>query len=388
VRHPTPGSTAVKRAWYADAFLGYIYASIEYEDGSIWHHYLDGSSATYIADANCPHGKAVTKQAGKIWANKKTSPLDVVRFSKANDPRDWTTASDAGYLAVGLQQEGAQDCYALGQFQNQIVCFFADGAQVWDVDPNPAFNVLKQRIFGVGTRYPLTPTSFASDVFFLADVGVRSVTINTQTDNYLDVDVGSPIDELLTTIDANGDRVVNVGTYEPIALYVPGLQQFWLFVGSTVWVYTFSRSAKVAAWGKYTIPYTPDDAAVLNNRVYIRVGDEVYRFAPGAYDDVGALIPVRIRLAYLNAKQPGMLKQWTGADWNVVGTGGEIEFIWDPNDDAKITNMTPISGASEEGVLQPVEVCSVGLAPVITHQAATEFEFSRLQLYYEVLGPV
>ena len=377
VNHPTTGATNVAKVHYADAFLGYLYAAVEFTDGTVKHHYLDDpgvwvAATTYsvgnfrrpttpngfryevtavagtgtsagsepvwpttvggtvidnpganqitwtcrtfeVTDSNCPHGKGVTKIASKIWSTKGTSPYDTVRFCKTSTPRDWSAVSDAGFLAVGLQQEGAQNCYALGQFKNQLICYFNDSAQVWNVDPNPSLNSLRDKIFGIGTRYPRGAASFASDNFFLADVGVRSITVNQLTDNLQDSDVGSPVDTLLLP-------ALSSGNYEPISIYLAAQGQFWLVLGATVWVYTFSRSSKISAWSKYTFPFALDDITQLDNVTYLRSGDDVYEVDKDVFTDDGETFLVAIDLPYLDSKQPGVLKQFTSMDAVIEGS--------------------------------------------------------------------
>lgn len=435
--HPTL-SQAITRIHYCDSFAGYIYAVAEYADGSIWHHYLDddgawaaattytvntyrrpsvanglrykvtaiagsGTSAAsepawpttvgatvvdnpgpnqvtwtcfspYVQDANCPQRAPTIKAANKIVCAKD----DVVRFSAAGTPRDWTKANDAGFLPTGRNQDGSTNALALGQFQKQLVVFFVDGAQVWNFDENPTLNAIYQKIYGIGTQYPQSPASFASDVFFLADAGFRSITVNSMTDNFQDVDVGSPVDALVAP---------TLSGTTPMALYVPGFGQYWCFVGRTAWVYSFSKSAKLAAWSKYTFPIDIDAVAALNNRLYARSGDNVYVLAADAYTDNGTNVDVAVEMAYVDAKQPGILKQFWGADFVGQGTP-KLSFRYDPNDESKLSEPYDYTGDTRTGTLHPVEIAAVNLAPVVTHAANEDFRLDALELYFSPLGAV
>jgi hypothetical protein len=120
---PPAGST-LDRIYYADLYQGYIYVVARYASGYTRHHYVDGAT-TYIADSNCPHTNGVTKAASRIFAPSAEN----VRYSAAGNARDWTTASDAGFLPAGLQQDTKGVVKACGTFQDSLVVFFDDSAQ-------------------------------------------------------------------------------------------------------------------------------------------------------------------------------------------------------------------------------------------------------------------
>ena len=123
------------RLIHAEVFNGFVYAVVECEDGSIEHHYLDGKYDTLIQDTNCPHSRSLIKKAGKLFAIKN----DVVRFSATGNARDWSTPDDAGFLPVALQQSVNNKPVALGEYQGNLVVFFEDSAQIWQVEPKMVY---------------------------------------------------------------------------------------------------------------------------------------------------------------------------------------------------------------------------------------------------------
>lgn len=331
--------------------------------------------STAILDTNCPNTKQITTQQSKIYAGNN----DTVRYCATNKPRDWTTASDAGFLPTGIQATGQNDCTALGQFGNSLAVYFPDSTQIWAVDPNPSLNTLTSNIENVGTLYSKTPSAFSNDLFFLAPNGIRSVSVIVLTDNFQDNDVGSPIDSLVQS--------GILSTDDPVSIYYPGLGQYWLINGSTVYVYSFSRSSKITAWSIYTLPFAPDDTAILNSQLYMRKGDIVYRMDRNVYTDFGTPPKVEVLFPYLDNKSPGQLKQFIGLDTVQTGTA-TIQFAFDSRDETLITDAVTISGDSRPDAMTPMEICAVSLAPYITHQANEEFQFDLMQCYYNVLGPV
>jgi hypothetical protein len=378
VRSPSDSNLAISTVHYADVFNGYVYASVQYTNGEIKHHYLDNAAAgsTHITDANCPHTAQVSKISSKIWAVGKNG--DTVRFSKTNSPRDWSAANDAGFIPVGLQQMGANQSTALGFYGNRLVVFFADSAQIWQVDVDPAKHSFLQAI-DVGTRLPYSHANMAGDIFYLSPAGVRTITRQDITTNLIDADVGSPIDRNLL----DGD-FIDISTAR--AQYFRGGGQYWLYSGKKALVFTFSRTTGVSAWSLYEFPYNLDYMDELNAELYIRSGNDVYLFDRSVKTDNGIKYEVNIELAFLDFKMPGMLKQILSMDASITGDC-EISHRFDPRLPELVTSPpVNINGDTRSSYLYPVELLATNLAPVIRNYDDKDFELHLLTYYFEKLG--
>lgn len=374
VEHPTVSTMNASKIHYADSFNGYIYVSAEYANGDIVHHYLDGTTPTHIADVNCPNTASVTKKASKIFAVKD----DVVRFCKTSTPRDWTTASDAGFLGVGIQQSGATNPTALGEYSGNLVVFFKDSSQVWTVDPDPAKMTFVQGL-DVGCPYPHGAANMAGDVFFASYDGIRSITTQSTTGNMIDVDVGSPIDSLV--------KPVFLSTSDVKSFYFRGGGQFWSMVGNTAYVYSFSRTSKISAWSRYTFPFTIDDYTELDGDLYLRSGNTVYLLNESAYNDAGNPFTVTIEFPYLDFKTPGVMKMIQGMDTVMIGSA-DMQIKFDARQPEFITPAIEMVGDTRPGEQTAVEVVSVGIAPVITSTNDAPFELHAITFYHENLGAI
>ena len=432
ITHPTLPTMDVAKIHFADSFNGYIYVSAQYLNGDIRHHYIDsdttltawaattaltagvlrrpttangfryevttagttgGSEPTWpttigntvtdgsavftcrgteIYDTNCPHSAAVVKKASKIFATKD----DVVRFCKTNNPKDWTTASDAGFLGVGVQQSGATNPTALGEYAGNLAVFFVDSSQIWQVDPDPANMKFVQSI-DVGCPYPYGASNMAGDVFFASYDGVRSITTQSNTGSLIDVDVGSPIDSVLKPL---------LTTYASVkSFYYRGGGQFWTMIGSQAYVYSFSRTSKISAWSRYEFPFEITDVTEMEGDLFFRSGNSVYKLNEAVYDDAGNLFDVDIEFAYLDFQSPGVLKMITGMDAVMIGSA-TIAHKFDARDSGLITPGVELSGDTRPGELTPVEVCSVGISPVINCRTNEAFELHALTYVFEPLG--
>lgn len=370
------GSKSVTDVPYVDVFNGYLYAAIEYDQGFIEHHYLDGSATSRVTDSNCPKSAGVIKTASKIFAVNG----DTVRYSKTGDPRDWSSANDAGFLPTGLNSRGDRAANALGIYQGNLVVLSKDGAQVWQADPDPAAMRLLDIVENVGTSFPRSVASVAGDLFFLSDYGFRSITTLQLTSNLADVDVGSPIDTLVRPYTL-------AGGISPKAFYFYGTGQYICAIGAELFVYSISRTAKIAAWSRYELPNPVDAFAELGQTLYIRSSDQVYKLDPEVNADQGQAFEVVLQLPYMDLKSPGQLKRLYGAD---VVIDGRCEFSvgFDVRDPAAFTDPVTLRGNTRPAGMVPVECCGTEFSLKFRNFDDKPFRLDSVTLYYDTLGPV
>lgn len=377
---------------YADIFSGFPYVvgyyrtTVEFANvnGSgaevtvylYRHHYLDGSN-TVITDANCPTTNSACKAASRVFAVNG----EVVRYCAAGNPRDWTTASDAGFLPVSLQQDTKEGCTAVGSFSNSLVVMFPDGAQIWTVAVDPSTNAISRRIYGVGTNSPMSLATFANDLAFLSPFGFRSMSVQAQTDRIDDTDVGVQIDSLVV-------RDMALTTEQVLGIWIHEFGQYWAVfnfgTSSKAWVYTYSRSSKVACWSEYTFDVVITGITTRSGKVYVRSATSLYELSAEEFLDANELIDVEVQMAFQNAKTPGVDKQFYGADYVFEGTAA-VSFKYDPRDQNKESTSQAISGDTAQGRIVPVEIVAPSVAPVFRHSADEAFELTQLSIYFQSL---
>ncbi len=373
---PAAGDKAVKDVHFADVFNAFIYTSIEYADGTVSHHYLDGSPATYISDGNCPNSKAAIKIASKIFAvNGET-----VRYSKTGNPRDWTTANDAGFLPTGLNSRGDRSANALGIYQNKLVVLARDGAQVWLVDPDPSRNALEDIVENVGTSFPRTVSTVAGDLYFLSDFGFRSITTMQLINKLADVDIGSPIDTLVRP------ETKRAGV-TPRAAYYYGTGQYICAIDNQIFVYSISRTAKIAAWSRYFLPYPADAFAELQGVLYMRAGDNIYKLSEDVATDDGQPFEVLLELPYMDFKSPGQMKRIYGVD---LVMEGECDFslAFDVRNPDAYTPFVRVMGNTRGGGVIPIECAGTEFSPRFRNFDDQPFRLDALTVYYDNLGAI
>lgn len=341
------------------------------------------TTRTPITDANNPRTMGVTKAASRVFAIGG----EVVRYCAAGSPRDWTTSSDAGFLPVALQQDTKSDCTAVGTFQDALVVFFDENAQIWTVTVDPQFNSISKRNAGAGCKAPLSLGSFANDLLFLSPYGFRSMTVQAINSRIDDADVGVPIDTLVQP-DIDFTEAL-IGGNQIFGGWIHQLGQYWAIFDmgtySKVWAYTYSKSSKLACWSEYIWPIKIEAMTTLAGKVYLRSEDVLYDVVPESTTDDGTLINVEIQMAFQDAKSPGVAKQVYGADLVVVGSP-DLSYKYDPRDLGKESIPQRINGDTRPGDVIGVEIQCPAIAPVFRHSLDEEFELNALTLYYNPLG--
>lgn len=178
------------------------------------------ASSRRVEDENCPNTKVVAIIASHVFA----VDVDIVRFSAAINPLDWTTESNAGFLPTGLQQANANNMAVLGTYRKNLVPMNANVLQLWAMDPDPELMQPIDQLDGIGSIFHWAATAVADDLFYLAALGVRSVSMSGASRNLSSGDIGEPVDELVQQAMA---WALAAGV-EPISTYYPGLGQYLL----------------------------------------------------------------------------------------------------------------------------------------------------------------
>jgi len=176
-----------------------------------------------VEDEKCPQSKVVAIINSKVFAADK----DIVKFSATANPLDWSSRDDAGYLPTGLQQANAGDMAVLYPYRGNLGCWNAHVFQLWQTDPDPTQMALLDQMDGVGSLHPLAARAVGNDLYYLANIGVRSVGIANAAQNMQAGDVGMPIDVLVHAAAVQAA----IDEKKAISTYWPGMGQYWLCFG-------------------------------------------------------------------------------------------------------------------------------------------------------------
>jgi len=327
--------------------------------------------APNIADAKCPNTKQVIIAASKVFAIKN----DVVRYSATNNPLDWSTANDAGFLPTGLQSQVDPLAKALGLYRGNLVALSAGEFQAWQIDPDPSRMALIDNIPSIGTVYSRAMASAAGELYFLTQQGVRSVSIAAGSTNLQAGDVGTPIDSLIQAELPGAD---------PLGLYYPGAGQYWLVFGAKVYVYTQSRIGGIGAWSLYEFPSAIEYTTQRDGKLYVRSGDGIYLIDETTGQDDGEAVPAEIQWPWLDMGQPGLQKMLIGVD--VVGSDGapSVSIGYDETNLTAFTAPFAVDPDTQPGQIIPIPVSGPSLSLKIEYTGASgRWELQAATLYLQ-----
>ena len=282
------------------------------------------ANSRQITDPKCPDTISVALGASHVFAIDK----DIVDFSAAVDPTDWSSANNAGYLPTGLNNYGDNPAMVLALYRSNLMAFNAGGYQMWQIDPDPA-NMALLDAQPVGSIYTRAAQSVSNDLLFLTEVGVRNLATVGATANMQVGSSGQPVDPIVVT-------QLQAGTFVPLSLYYPGKGQYWLFFGPQAFVFTVNGQG-LRTWSRYIFPDTITDWTLNGGILYLRTaGDLVWQFdANTLVDDAGGANTVFngvIQSPYVDAGPLGFDKELIGVDLVGDGTGVIIQIGWAQND--------------------------------------------------------
>ncbi len=341
-----------------------------------------------IKDTNCPNTTGVVSVAGKIFAVNGSN----VQFSATDNPTDWTSSSDAGFLPIGMQAISDQVATGLGLYRGNLVVLMPSGIQIWQVDPDPSKMALLDYLNGYGTPFTRSHYSTVDDMYFLTPLGIRSISVSAGTANMNGGDIGTPIDKVFQAFYATP-----LANYDPIGYYYAGMGQYWLInatttgTTTTVFVLTQSQVAQLSEWSQYVFPVSITDVTTLDGVMYIKDSNGfVYTLDKDYYtDDIGASqnqIPeVQAQTLYLNLGQANIVKQLIGIDAVADGTSTNISVGMDETDFTQESAVITVTADTTTGGMIPIPCAAISLSFLMTHQLDENWEFYSLGIFYNTL---
>jgi hypothetical protein len=243
-----------------------------------------------------------------------------LRFSDVGDPGAWSDQDvndprGAGFISMAQDDADAEFINGLEIYYDRMAVLSRLVTLIWYLDPDPTQNNLLQTL-RIGTISGLSAIQFGTgDVMFLSDSGIRSLRAMNISMAASVIDVGSPIDPIVTNhiLTNPSEAYVARAVIEPIN------GRYWLAFDNTIYVLSYFPSSKVSAWSTFEVPFHIDYMASTNNQVYLRNGDNLYLYG-GASGLVYDATPAIVRTPMMHNQSPSIWKRISSIDLMIQGS--------------------------------------------------------------------
>lgn len=370
---------------------------------SIGGSVIDGSvnwtaQTQEIADPNCPHSRAVTILASKVFAGDD----DITRYCATLNAKDWSTIEDAGFLPTGMQGANCNGVTVLNQYRGNLAFFNPEVFQNWIADPDPQVMARIDLIPGIGSSYQTAAQSVVNDLFMLTPRGFRTVTVSASSENLQGGDVGEPVDPLVRALLALIDD--DDPGYGIASAFFPGLGQFLAsFQGyptaTETTVMAFTMRGRKGAWSRYVYPFLIDSFAQLGDKLYLLAEsdgaaivclmDESYHVddvvVDGAVDQVA--FPGKVAWNFLDNGTPGFTKELEAFDYIGEGQAPSFSIAFDQRNAAVFT--TPYQLPTNDtlpGAPYPMPVSAPTMSPVLDFAGGEAWRVMSMTMYFFDVG--
>jgi len=313
-----------------DVFDNQFYVVVQQPDNTFKHYY----NGALVADA--PNAPTVMAHRSKMYAVAG----NIVYFSMLNNPAVWTPGpsnTGAGFIQLDGHDQGAISLVGLAAYYDQLALFGRNSIQLWAMDEDPAQNQLISTLGGTGLVAPKALARYATgDVLYLTDSGVRSLKARDSSNAAIVSDVGSPMDEVLTTLVTEA-RKGTVGTIvagvpdsliEVTGITEPTTGQFWLVANQNIYVLSIAASSHISAWSRYDLGFTATYPVEVAGAVTMRAGDDLRIYGTGHWEGYDTST-VEVITPMIAGNEPATNKQYYGLDAALEGTW-QIEVGTDP----------------------------------------------------------
>lgn len=359
-------SGATEPTW-PEAVDGYVH------DGTInWQ-----AISRRVSDVKCPQSKVVAIMSSKVFAADR----DIVRFSATVNPLDWSSEQDAGYLPTGLQQANANDMAVLAPYRSNLCAFNASSFQNWQVDPDPAAMAILDQMDGIGSTHQQAAQPVGTELYYLSQLGVRSVSVSGGSDSLAAGDVGMPIDVLV-------QAAVKAAASAPRATYYPSAGQYWLALpDADTEVFVFTLNGGKGKWSRYTFPFSVDAFAQLGNDLFIRNGDVVSKVDEAvATDDVAGVatdFSGVVWWPWLDFGRAGMTKMMEGFDYVGSGQPPSVSVGYDQRSLTSFTEPYLLDGDTLPGGIIPLPVAAPTFSIRLDFAGGEPWQVNAVELYVD-----
>lgn len=222
-------------------------------------------------------------------------------FSGVGDPGDMnpldpagtgpnTAHPGAGYIDTSVLAKDTMNLRGLGGFYKQTAVFSWTECLLFQLDPDPALNVLTQKL-RVGCVWNATIQPFGTgELIWCAPQGVRLMRALNASMAAAVSQIGGPVDPLVAAAVRHESEIVGGQSFSSV---IDPDGRYWLAIDNQIFVLNFWPESKITAWSRFTVPFRIDWMATAGRHVFVRSGNTLYRYGgsdDNAYDNTVATV--------------------------------------------------------------------------------------------------
>lgn len=277
----------------------------------------------------------------------------ILWFCEIDDPTAWDLiqTNGSGFINMSNQDAGSEVLSGLGIYQGRLAIFARRTTQIWSMDADPTKNAKTQTLTNIGTYAPNSIINYGDvNLFYLSDIGIRSLIPRDASGNATISDVGTNIDNI---VQANIATLTPTVAANACAIMEPNDGRYWLCVGPENYVYSYFPLASILAWSTYLPGFTIESIVYCNGIIYCRSGDTIYAFGGrngNIYDDC----VVTVEFPYLDGGKPGNVKTLRAIDMECEGTW-DVYVGSDPSRPDVKEFVATVTGETYSSLTIPVE---------------------------------
>lgn len=277
----------------------------------------------------------------------------ILWFCEIDDPTMWDLiqTNGSGFINMSNQDAGSEVLSGIGIYQGRLAIFARRTTQIWSMDADPTKNAKTQTLTNIGTYAPNSIINYGDvNLFYLSDIGIRSLIPRDASGNATISDVGTNIDSI---VQANVATLTPTIAANACAILEPNDGRYWLCVGPENYVYSYFPLASILAWSTYLPGFTIESIVYCNGIIYCRSGDTIYAFG-GRNGDIYDDCVVTIEFPYLDGGKPGNVKTLRAIDMECQGTW-DVYVGSDPSTPDTKEFVATVTGETYSSLTIPVE---------------------------------
>ena len=356
-----PAGAVMTAVTATEFFDGKVFVSAAYDNGSNLCFY-DGARVTDwdVGSAAPVAGQKATSLL-TLQTKLRATYSSVLASSAVATAASWnplsTDTSGSSIINMSNQTAGSEALVGMGRYQNYCAIFARRNTEIWYLDPDPLQDARKQSLPNIGTRAHKSIVSYAdSDVFFLADTGVRSLRARDASNQANVNDVGTSIDDELVAY----MKTLPAGTIEGACAAVTPIDARYLLVaGPRAYVFSYFPTSRISAWSTYDMGFTATDVVVTADQMWARAGDAVYLYGGTDGETYDGSI-VEVELPFIDGRSIATFKAFTGLDLICEGEW-TVYAATDPQRPTVESKIATVNGTTINGL----DIGMVGASPVI-----------------------